>query len=371
MLYLQNSRNVGMNLKTKNKPIRLICIVLLISILFSGCSNSAGNVNNPVTNATNVPGVVALPTVSPAHPVPTPPNGFVVPKEGVRPYAVMVDNQGTNPLPQGGLNKVQIIYEILAEGGITRLMPVFWGVQPEKIGPVRSSRHYFVEYAYEHDAIYTHIGWSPQAREKIQSLGIADINGLYDKVFWKLTSNRYTWQDKYTSYEKLAAFIKQKGYATTTKEKLSFKYKLVMTPLSAKTTSQKLTNATQVRVDYNNQSDNTYKYDSKTKLYMRFRNGVKHMERNSGKQLSAGNIIVQYVYNSAIYDDIKNRQELANVGSGIGWFITCGKAVEIKWSKSSVTSKTVYKFKNGKPIVLNPAQTWIQVVPPNAPITLQ
>ncbi|WP_243467285.1 DUF3048 N-terminal domain-containing protein [Acetivibrio straminisolvens] len=72
----------------------------------------------------------------------------------------MIDNQGTICLPQGGLSQAQVIYEVIVEGGITRFMPVFWGQKTELIGPVRSARHYFLDYAMEHDAIYVHIGWS-------------------------------------------------------------------------------------------------------------------------------------------------------------------------------------------------------------------
>ncbi len=341
-------------------------IILVISIMsLSGCTNSPAD-NTNLASPTIVPTVV--PTEVPtASPVPTPPNGFVVPKAGVRPIAVMVDNQGTKPLPQGGLNKAQIIYECLAEGGITRFMPVFWGTMPKMVGPVRSSRHYFAQFAYEHDAIYVHIGWSPQARIKIQSLGMADINGLYDKAFWKLTSDRNNWQDKYTSLEKVLSISKRKDFKTTTTEKLSFKYYEIITPLTGKG----LKKAKEVGIRYNSQADNRYVYDAKTKLYMRYRNGAKHMERVSGKQLSTGNILVQFVSNSGIIGDYKNRQELNNIGTGKGWYITCGKAVEIRWKKTSDTARTKYTYTNGKTLVLNPAQTWIEVVPPSVPINMK
>ena len=86
-----------------------------------------------------------------------------------RPIAVMIDNH-KDALPQGGLNDAYMVYEIIVEGGESRLMALFKGVEPEQIGPVRSSRHYFLDYALENDAIYAHFGWSPQAQYDISAL---------------------------------------------------------------------------------------------------------------------------------------------------------------------------------------------------------
>ncbi|MEI6131265.1 MAG: DUF3048 domain-containing protein [Bacillota bacterium] len=356
-------------MKNKLRICANIAMLFIAFAIFSGCASTPGGLSptsSPTDNSqqTTDPSVIPSPTGSP---IPTPPNGFVLPRGGVRPIAVMIDNQGKRPLPQGGLNKAQIIYECLAEGGITRLMPVFWGNMPEMVGPVRSARDYFVQFAIEHDSIYVHIGWSPQAKALIPRLGVADVNGLYDSAFWKITNDRNNWQDKYTSFDKVMKIVASRGYANTTTKDLTFKYNSVMTPLSGSSTKS----AKKIGINYNFQADNRYEYDSATKLYLRYRNGKKHMERVSGKQLSAGNIIVQYVSNSTIADDHKNRQELNNIGSGKGWYITCGKAVEIRWSKSGETSKTRYTYLNGGDLVLNPAQTWIQVVPPSRPVSIK
>ena len=94
-----------------------------------------------------------------------------------RPIAVMIDNN-VDARPQAGINKAYMVYEIIVEGGETRLMALFKNVNVDKIGPVRSSRHYFLDYALEHDAIYVHFGWSPQAESDIKTLGVNNINGI-------------------------------------------------------------------------------------------------------------------------------------------------------------------------------------------------
>ena len=83
-----------------------------------------------------------------------------------RPIAIMIDNH-SDAWPQAGLQKAYMVYEIIAEGGETRLMALFKGVDVDKIGPVRSARHYFIDYAMENDAIYVHFGQSPQAESDI------------------------------------------------------------------------------------------------------------------------------------------------------------------------------------------------------------
>ena len=92
-----------------------------------------------------------------------------------RPIAVMIDNH-SGAWPQAGLNQAYMVYEIIVEGGETRLMALFKGVDVEKIGPVRSARHYFVDYAMENDAIYTHFGESPQANSDIKRYVVDEID---------------------------------------------------------------------------------------------------------------------------------------------------------------------------------------------------
>ena len=94
-----------------------------------------------------------------------------------RPIAVMIDNH-SGAWPQAGLQDAYMVYEIVVEGGETILMALFKGTNPEKIGPVRSARHYFIDYAMENDAIYTHFGQSPQAESDIKKYSINDINGI-------------------------------------------------------------------------------------------------------------------------------------------------------------------------------------------------
>ena len=136
-----------------------------------------------------------------------------------RPIAVMIDNH-KGALPQGGLNNAYMVYEIIVEGGESRLMALFKGQDLEKIGPVRSARHYFLDYALENDAIYVHFGWSPQAESDISDLDVNNINGIFESEtsFWR-TRDKSAPHNVATSTEKILEIAETKGYRqTSTKE---------------------------------------------------------------------------------------------------------------------------------------------------------
>ncbi|WP_010251639.1 DUF3048 domain-containing protein [Acetivibrio cellulolyticus] len=292
---------------------------------------------------------------------------FTLPVEGMRPYAVMIDNEGTRPLPQGGIYLAQIVYEIIVEGGTTRLMPVFWGKDPTMIGPVRSSRHYFLDYVMEHDAIYVHFGYSPMALQDIKKFKINNINGVANggEVFWDLTKDRKNWQDSYTSMEKVKSYVGRVKYRTETDKGLVFKFSDKDSDFAGGS------KAVNINIRYTSSYTCAYKYDEVKKLYLRYRQADPHMERITGEQLTAKNIIIQKVSNHLIKGDNAGRQEVNTVGSGDGYYISNGKYIDIKWSKKSRTEQTKYTDSNENSIILNPGQTWVQITPANGKVTIE
>lgn len=359
------------------RKVLLVFFVLIFTFSLAACGGAPDGGNAPVVSTAETK---AVPPVS-GTPGPTGEPGdtakpgenagaegaFVFPAEGVRPYAVMIDNEGARSLPQGGLDRAQVIYEVIVEGGETRLMPVFWGTAPEMIGPVRSSRHYFLDYALEHDAIYVHFGYSPMAMQDIPKLGINNINGVANggEIFYDLTKDRNNWQDSYTSAKNIGDYIKKVGYRTATDKKPVFTYnKADIVPVDGQ-------KAEKIEMAYSSAYTSGFTYDASMKRYKRLRKGKPQVERATGKQLEAKNIIIQNVESHTIKGDTAGRQELADVGSGSGWFITCGKAVKLHWSKQSRSAPTKYTDEAGNAILLNPGQTWVQVVPANGKVVLE
>ena len=366
---------------------RIVLFLSIFTVLFisSACSESSSVSSDDQVSeitATSVPGALApdggeVPedninseatpqVIESPEPEKEKQDEFLFPIEGIRPYAVMIDNQGKIPLPQGGLHLAQIIYEVIVEGGVTRFMPIFWVMEPTMMGPVRSSRHYFLEYTMEHDAIYVHFGWSPMAINDISKFKINNINGVGygGEVFWDLTKDRGNWQDSYTSMEKVKAFVEKAKYRTTTEKELVFKYNENDVELATGSNVEKIS------LRYSTGYTCGFEYDAKSKLYLRIRQGEPHMERVSENQLTAKNIIIQKVRNFTIKGDEYGRQDLNTAGNGEGFFITDGKYIKIKWSKKSRTEKTVYTDLEDNEIRLNPGQTWVQIVPIESKIEL-
>jgi hypothetical protein len=141
-----------------------------------------------------------------------------------RPIAVMIDNHN-GAWPQANLNKAYIVYEIVVEGGETRLMALFKGQELEKIGPVRSSRHYFLDYALENDAIYVHHGWSPQAQYDISTLKINNVNGLIEssKDFWRV-KDKSSPHNMFTSTESILKIADRRGYEVVSSKESVLNY---------------------------------------------------------------------------------------------------------------------------------------------------
>ena len=276
-----------------------------------------------------------------------------------RPIAVMINNNHA-AWPHAGLQDAFITYEIIAEGGITRLMAIFKDKDTSKIGSVRSSRPYYLDYALENDAIYVHFGWSEDARSDIKSLGVDNINGLTDEgAFWRDTSLRKAREHTaFTSMEKIQKYIDDRGYRRDTNKDLLLKYSVEELDLSKFENAVK---ADKVFVNYSYYTNSSYEYDNESKVYKRFMSGTAHVDAITGAQYTYKNIIITPIKNYS-YDSY-GRQKLNNIGTGEGYYITDGYAIPITWSKESRDSQTIYKSVDGKELSVNDGNTFIQITP--------
>ena len=273
-----------------------------------------------------------------------------------RPIAVMIDNH-SGAWPQANLNKAYMVYEIVVEGGETRLMALFKGQNLEKIGPVRSSRHYFLDYALENDAIYVHHGYSPQAKDDWSKLGVDRIEVNESTTGWrdKTVSKTYEFT-LFSSIEKLNNGIGSKR--TERNKDLLLNYSADELDFS---TIENTKVANTININYSNTTRNNYVYDADNKVYLRSVNGTKQTDYVTGKQLTVKNIIVYSVKYSTIDD--YGRQTIDNVGTGNGYYISNGVAVPITWKKDSRSSQTIYKLENGEKLNVNDGNTFIQIMP--------
>lgn len=283
-----------------------------------------------------------------------------------RPIALMIDNS-EGAWPQGGLNDADIVYEIIVEGGETRLMAIFKGKDLEKIGPVRSARHYFIDYALENDAIYTHFGWSPQAESDIDTYNVDNINGITESStsFWR-TTDKYAPHNVATNTEVIMAIARRKGYRTTSDSKSVLNYSADEIDL------EDGTEITKVTIPYSYLQDVSYVYDPENKKFIRYARDEEQTDWNTGESVMTKNIIITFAENYTLSDsENKGRQGLRNIGVLDGYYITNGKYIKITCEKNSRTEKTVYKDLNGNEIKVNDGNTFIQICPKNADVEFE
>lgn len=280
-----------------------------------------------------------------------------------RPIAIMIDNN-INAMPQAGLLEADLVYEMMVEGGETRLMIVLQDKDLSRVGPIRSSRHNFLDYALENDAIYVHYGWSPQAKSDITTLGVNNINGIYESEtsFWR-DSSRYAPHNAVTSTENILKIAKREEYRTTTTKDPVLNYVVDEVNLEEGQEADTIT------IPYSDHNTVKYTYDEKNKEYTRYSRGEKQTDWNSDKTVTTKNIIITFAKNESI--DSYGRQNIDNIKTLDGYYITNGKAIKIKCEKTSRSSQTVYKDLEGNEINVNDGKTFIQICPIDADVTIK
>ena len=282
-----------------------------------------------------------------------------------RPIAVMIDNHN-QAWPQAGLNKAYLVYEAIVEGGETRLMALFKGVTVDKIGPVRSSRHYFLDYAMENDAIYAHFGWSPQAQSDITKYSIDNINGITESesTFWRV-KDKAAPHNAVTSTEALLKAAKSKGYKTT------FDKKSVLNYTTDEVNLEDGQGATSVTIPHSTLQTVKYEYDEQNQVYKRYARKKAQTDWDTGNSITTKNIIITFCDNYTLPDsEDKGRQGLKNTGTFDGYYITNGKAIKIKCIKEARNTQTKYQDLQGNEIKVNDGNTWINICPKDAKVVI-
>ncbi len=286
----------------------------------------------------------------------------------VRPVAIMINNLRA-ALPQQGISHADIVYEVLAEGGITRLLCLFtdYTSLPET-GSVRSSRDYYIDLADAHDAIYVHCGTSPQAKETLAARGTDNMDGIYFSTpFYRNKERQKNMGQEHsmmTDGERLVKGIEEKGYRTTSDAKQPFCFGEDNAPVVN-------AEADSVKLKYSYYVTAEFAYDDKTKTYFKSQFGEPHIDANNDKQLEFTNVILLYANQYQVPGDTEGRLAVEFVGEGEGVYITHGGAKDITWKRDSRTSSyTLYDAYNGKELIINPGKTYVGIPPIGAELTL-
>ena len=344
--------------KRINKKLIIIIASVVITILVAALVLLLTRKNNNIDAVDNDKEAIVTPT-----PEPVKSNIKIIDmNSNTRPYAVMI-NCKSEALPQAGLQNAYIVYELMVEAGITRMMALFKDKDLDKVGSARSSRNQYLAYVFENDAIYVHAGGSPESLARIRNEKIDDIDvdGKYGVRDKKL---KRAWEHVlFTNSSLLQKAVTDKGLRNTTDVKSVLTYSEDELDLSKYQTQS----ANKISIKYSNYRTSIYEYDQNSKNYLRFMNKKKNVDLVTGEDYRVKNIIV-YGVKYTRYTDHNNPNYVrpSNIGTGDGYYITNGVALPITWSKSDEKSRTIYKIKEtGEELVVNDGNTYIQIYPSN------
>ncbi len=308
------------------------------------------------------------------------PQSFVNPLTGLacesdlsnkRPAAVMINNIKV-ACPQEGVAQADILYECLAEGGITRLLMVATDYDSlGTVGSVRSSREYYIDFAKNHDAIYVHAGGSEEAYYQIQARSIDHLDGVRadprtgrnvsGSVFFRDDARRRNMGYEHslmTNGEKIGAGIQTMGYRNTINEGFKSPIQIVDPGFTVQLSGDAAEN---IKIKYNASHTAEFVYDANTKSYLRYQfNHQPHIDATTGEQLSFSNVLVLSLPHRDTGDSY-GHLDITTTGSGEGYYFTGGKMIKINWSKASQDSPVSFTDEEGYPLVLNKGKTMINI----------
>lgn len=261
---------------------------------------------------------------------------------------VMIENS-PQARPQSGLVEAGTVVEAIAEGGITRFAAFYQDTTAASIGPVRSARPYYVNFALGFDASYAHVGGSPDALSDIRTLGVKDMDQFFNAAAYERITSRYAPHNVYTSSEKLRALEQSKGYT-----------KSAFTPIERKQDVPQTPTASTIDISISSPLYSPrFTYDPTTNSYKRDQAGAPHVD-SQGKQIMPKVVVV--LITSQGLDADGSHTTYQTVGSGKLYVFQDGIVSEGTWSKADRKASLQLTDKNGLPMKLNRGQTWISLV---------
>ncbi|MGH7196316.1 MAG: DUF3048 domain-containing protein [Candidatus Saccharimonadales bacterium] len=292
----------------------------------------------------------------------SPLTGVEVPDEGAtkrQVTAIMIENS-PSARPQSGIKNAGIVFEAIAEGGITRLLCLYQEDRPGLIGPVRSLRPYYVDWLAPFDAAVAHVGGSKNALNEIRNGTYKDIDQFFNgRYYWRAT-DRAAPHNVYTNFDKLDALNQSKGFTSSKFTGFPRKLDGAVNP----------PNATAVDITVSSATYNVrYNYDAATNSYVRHLGGAPHKDREGGQVMPKVVIAMKVPMHRGFEDGY--REQMTTIGHNQVYIFQDGTVTEGFWRKTDRKDQIQFYDKSGKPVALNPGQTWITVNTPERSVKWQ
>lgn len=348
---------------------RYFAIVLAVGLLLAlgGCGKTEAPAEEPVI----APKPIVVPTPEPQPVVPTGTNPLTgLPMEEIfeenRPVAVMFNNLKVAQ-PQLGVSQADIIYEVVAEGGITRMLGVFQTLEGVgNLGTIRSTRPYYLELALGHDALLVHGGGSPAAYENIHAWGVDNMDGVNGgsdaEIFWRDAARRKIAGYEHsmlTSGENVLGYLAKGRFPTEHDGKWQYPQTFVEdgTPKGGDPASQ-------ITLKFSPDKTGVFAYDTASKQYRVSQYGGAYIDGNSGQQVGVTNLLVLETAISVIPGDLEGRLSVKLTGEGKGTYFCGGQTVPIRWSKDTRNSPFRYTLEDGTPLALGRGTSYVCIITP-------
>ncbi|MBN8194609.1 DUF3048 domain-containing protein [Bacillus sp. NTK074B] len=274
-----------------------------------------------------------------------------------RAVAVMVNNH-PKARPQSGLSKADIVYEVLAEGDITRFLAIFQSRMPKEIGPVRSARDYYIELAKGYDSLYIAHGYSPEAKEMLSNGFIDNLNGIqYDGTLFKRAGFRKAPHNSYITYEHIKEGADKNGFdLNRPPEALHFSDKGTINGEEA--------NSVMISYNQNSLFNVVYEYNEEKGRYERYSDGEQTIDYNSKDPVLVENLFIVEATHKIVDD--AGRRDIDFESGGDAYLIQEGKLREVQWKN---VNGRILPYENDKPVSLLKGSTWINVIPRSPGLT--
>lgn len=271
----------------------------------------------------------------------------------LKPFAVMIDNH-VESRPPSGLSQAKLVWEAPVEGGFTRYLAVYDGFEEaSEVGPVRSARPYYLDWAAEVDAVYLHVGGSPEGLEKLRTTGQDHLDQFFQSQYYWRSGRRPSPHNVFTSAGLFKQAVEDKKYLQPEFAGWSYKEDLSL--------AERPEGVEDLVIEHSApEFEVAWRYDRENNLYQRYLYDRPHTDVDT-RPILAKNVAVQFA-KVAVIDDY-GRRKISTVDEGRALIALDGQVIDGTWKKESRTSRTRFYDQSGDEILFNAGTTWIEVVP--------